>query len=107
LIAGTGTVINVANELTRITGAFLAVTNLPLVAERSCLLVREAQEAREAMIPQTGIFTRDEIAKAYPKHQAAFDVLARLPPKRVFPDPMLKYNKAHQGVSPIKSEVGL
>ncbi len=107
LIAGTSTVFNAAKELTRITGAFLAVTNPPVVAERSCLLVRETQESREAMIEQTGIFTRDEIAKAHPKHQAAFDALARLPPKRVFPDPMLSYNKGQQGVPPIKSEVGL
>ncbi len=107
LIAGTGTVFNAANELARVTGGFLAVTNQSLVAERSCLLIREAQEAREAMIPQTGIFTRADIAKAHPKHQAAFDALARLPPKRVFPDPMLSYNKGQQGVSPIKSEGGL
>ena len=108
LIAGSSTTIDRAtNELARVTGAFLAVTNQPLVAERNCLLIREAHESREAMIEQTGIFTRDEIAKAHPKHQAAFDVLARLPPKRVFPDPMLKYNEGKQGVSPIKSEVGL
>ena len=45
------------------------------------------------MIEQAGIFTRGEVAKAHPKHQAAFDTLARLPPTRVFPDPMLTYNE--------------
>jgi len=105
LIAGSSTIINGANELARITGAFLAVTNQPLVAERSCLLVREPHEDSDAMIAQTGIFTRGEVAKAHPKHQAAFDGLARLPPTRVFPDPMLSYNKGQQGVPPTKSEV--
>lgn len=92
LIACTGASFNAANELTHITGVVLAVTNPALVAERSCVLIREPEDSAEAMLAQTGIFSRDELRTKAPKHQAAFDALARMPPKRVFVDPMTLYD---------------
>jgi hypothetical protein len=101
LIASTSTTFNAAKELASLTGAFLAVTNLPLVVERSCLLIREEREDRAAMIQQTGIFTREEIRnKVLAKHRAAFDRLSRKPPNRIFPDPILIYNRP----DPIESQ---
>jgi hypothetical protein len=91
LIAGTNPVFNDANEFESMTGAFLAVTSGLHVAERSCFLVRETVDDRATMIAQSGIFTRAEVQKQHPKHHAAFDTLARLPPTRVFTDPMADY----------------
>lgn len=93
LIVSTAITPNAKGEIARIAGAFLAVTNPPVVVERSCLLLRAPEPSLDAMIGQTGIFTRESLRARddNDRHANAFDELARSLPQRVFADPILAY----------------
>ena len=70
-------------------GSFLVMTKRGVAAHRRFLLVREPSETKAAMIEETGIFTRQEVAKLKEKHRKRFERLKKvMQAERLSRDPM-------------------
>lgn len=76
-----------------VTGAFIAqrTTNNNLIYRRA-LLLREPDATAEAMLEETGIFTRQQLEEeSRARHFAAFELLAEHLPHEGFADPILTF----------------
>jgi hypothetical protein len=79
--------------MVRVTGSFIAqrTTNNHLIYRRA-LLLREPDATPEAMLEETGIFTRTELEEdRRARHFAAFQLLAKHLPDEGFEDPILSF----------------
>jgi hypothetical protein len=80
-------------RLSSIVGTLMALNKHHAIGYRRFLMLRETSLTVEAMIAQSGIFTRDQLdASGREQHLAAFKKLATITTNETFPDPILTFD---------------